>query len=769
MNTTIQKEIEAGLNTQQKEALYETDKPVLILAGAGSGKTRVITYKIAYLVQEKRVNPWNILAVTFTNKAANEMKERVKQLLSSSNLDSTSSGSASSSPMSSPIEELRHGFWVSTFHSACARILRKEIPLLGWGQNFSIYDSIDSKRLIQDILKEKNLSVPERLTVQSILHQISKYKRKGILPKHLAEQKDPIEQLISEIYKNYEKKLWEHNALDFDDLMNRCIDVLEKHEDRLHYYRNLFQYILVDEFQDTNESQYRLIELLGIGKTGISVVGDDDQAIYSWRGAQIENMFRFQKDFPSCSIIKLEENYRSPNSILQAAGSLIQKNSKRMDKTLWSKKPGKETLYFYRLPNDRIEAHWIREKLLSIEENGTKWSEMAVFYRMHYQSRVLEEELNRQSIPYRIYGGTPFYERMEMKDLISYLRILVNPKDWIPWRRIIHVPRRGIGEKTLAKIQALGSEKNLSFQESAIEVIERSLIGGSTQKKLRDFLQWLDRWKKETLNKNLVEISDSLIEAIDYKKYLNSYYDHYEERLENIRELKRAMEEYEFQNPTGGLEGFLNQSVLTRDFDGGDSEENNFLALMTLHNSKGLEFETVFILGLSEGLLPHSRSQDNLAELEEERRLLYVGMTRAKKTCLLSSAMESFRYSGVEYYLPSRFISEIDPQFIQELDAYPELSTKNGNNLRPQRKEAKNPFSESWHKESSNDLNDLSQKENSIKDISNIEIGDTLKHHKFGIGQVLEIHPKDNLSTVLVQFTDGNRLLILKYASLSKI
>ncbi len=737
------------LNDPQKSALLEINRPVLILAGAGSGKTRVITHKIAYLIKEHGYAPWNILAVTFTNKAAKEMRERVYKLLHMSE-DGVH-------PYSN------HSLWITTFHSSCGRILRREIDKIGYKTNFTIYDTDDTKSLIKDVIKANKLPSPSE-NLYNIISYISRCKNQFETPEHVIQlgmdDGDHFVQQVGKIYELYEKKLFENNALDFDDLLIKTINLFETDSDTLKHYRDLFQYIMVDEFQDTNPCQYKLIKLLAEGRDCISVVGDDDQSIYSWRGADISNIINFGNDFKNCLVVKLEQNYRSTNHILNAAHSVVRRNERRLDKKIWSDKGEGLKLKYFDCDDDRSESEWVVKELLNLHDSEVPLNHIAILYRMNYQSRILEDALNREGIPCIIIGGIKFYERMEIKDMLAYLTVMVNENDSIALKRIINIPKRGIGETTLGKIDIISAELGLSFEKAIDYCVENKMLRNPAKDKLLLFFDWLREIKKKKSDMSISQFFEYIIDEIHYSEHLKENYDNYDDRLENIRELGRAIVQYESEQMEPTLEHFLMEISLRSDIDQ-FHEEDGAVLLMTAHNSKGLEFENVFIIGMNEGVFPHYRSIDNYEDMEEERRLFYVGITRAKMRCYLSSSNRQMSFGQIKFYKPSRFISEIHPSYIEK------VITDEHDDIMQTEQEIFNHY---YKKQGENRkiLDKLANSSNRIKKSEDIQVGDILLHKEFGEGEVIKINEKGDMTTVLLSFPDGNRLLILKYAQLYK-
>lgn len=739
-----------NLNPQQLEAMKEVSKPVLILAGAGSGKTRVITHKIAYLVQEHKLRPWNILAVTFTNKAANEMKERALSML---NID--------------PDDTHRsRGLWISTFHSACGRILRRDIEKLGYTSNFTIYDTDDSKKIIKEIYKSMGLD-PKKFS--STNNYISAWKNDMITPEEaLKDAESNFSRLVvtyAKAYDLYEKKMKENNALDFDDLILKTIKLFKENPDVVEYYRNLFEYIMVDEFQDTNISQYILINMLS-GKENISVVGDDDQSIYSWRGADISNILEnFPKDYPDCKLVKLEQNYRSTNTILNAANSVIAYNSKRLSKNLWSDLGEGEKVIFHPSDTDREEADYVGMRISEkFKENPNE--NIAVFYRMNFQSRNFEEILRKRKIPYKIFGGIKFYERKEVKDLLAYLRIISNTSDSISAKRIINVPKRSIGKSTIQKVDELAEQYNLTFFEAIEYGCEEGIYTGTTKKKLEKFLDVIHKLQKSSKELTITKLFKYTVEVTAYEEYLKKECKdpgELKDRIANIEELERSLVAFEEENPdNASLEDYLMEINLQTDIDELE-ESGGYVSLMTIHKSKGLEFDTVFVSGCDEGILPHYMNMEDmdLSALEEERRLFYVAMTRARKHLYLSSAGERIRYRSTDEYEISSFIDEISENYII-VDNDDNAFIKSDWSWEKDYNRKKATMKKLYKQQ------DVSSK-SLIEDSNDIIINETLYHPKFGKVKVKNIKHNGTVdSVIVVDGTGKTRNLILKYAKLSK-
>lgn len=630
------------LNPEQKQAVLTTEGPLLILAGAGSGKTRVLTYRAAYLL-EKGVPPWAVLAITFTNKAAREMRERINRLAG----------------------EAADEMWVMTFHALSARILRRDIEKLGYKREFSIYDDDDQMTLIKRILKKLDIS-DKNYPPRAVKSVISDAKNHMLSPEDwLKDNPDFRSKPYYRVYCEYEKQLKENNALDFDDLILKTLELLTEHPPVLEVYRRRFSYIMVDEYQDTNMAQYMLVRTLAGDKKNVCVVGDDDQSIYGWRGADLRNILEFEKDYGGCPVIKLEQNYRSTGNILDAANQVIAHNTGRKEKALWTDADAGDKITLYHALDERDEAAWVCDTIQSLTRGGYELGDMAILYRTNAQSRVLEEALVRRGIRYGVYGGLKFYDRKEVKDVIAYLRVLVNPDDDISLRRIINEPRRGIGDSTVEAIAAYATQNGLSLLNALMEA-ENAGLSSRALTAVRGFTELLITLTGDMLDKPASEFITGLIEQTGLEKqYENDKEPENESRRENIHELVSAVIEYDRMNPDGGMVGFLENVALVTDTDRME-EKTSLVTLMTLHSAKGLEFPIVFLTGLEEGIFPISRAMFNEEQMEEERRLMYVGVTRAKKKLYLSHARNRMLYNARQSNEVSRFVTEIPARVLQE-------------------------------------------------------------------------------------------------------
>lgn len=639
-----------GLNPRQQEAVEHTDGPLLVLAGAGSGKTRVITHRIAYLIEEKGVPPANILAITFTNKAAAEMRERVDRLINS--------------PVSKRV-------WVSTFHSTCVRILRRDADKIDYDPNFAIYDTKDQEALVKECLSELNIN-DKSFPPRSIMAEISRAKDNLLAPEDYSREVrgDFRKEIIARVYEKYQEKLVKNNGMDFGDLIFNTIVLLTLRSDVLEYYQNRFKYILVDEYQDTNYAQYVLVSKLAQKHRNLFVVGDDDQSIYQWRGADVKNILEFEKDYPEVNVVKLEQNYRSTKNILEAANNIIKHNIFRKDKTLWTENPEGEKLKVYKALDERDEARFIAFKIKEmIREEGKDYSDFALLYRTNVQSRVLEEVFMQEGLPYRLVGATQFYQRMEIKDLMAYLRVISNPADDFSLNRIINTPRRGIGRTTIQALLDFARRYNTSLYEALVRYKENRHLSSKVHKNLKGFIELMEGLKQQKDELGVVELIDLVLKNTGYLSELERQNTpESRSRIENLQEFKSVAYEFEKQNPGQGLEEFLAHVSLVTDADTIDERENAVL-MMTMHSAKGLEFPVVFITGLEEGIFPHNRCLLEESELEEERRLCYVAVTRAKEKLFLTHAMTRTIYGSQKYNAPSRFLTEI-PEELQEEAAF---------------------------------------------------------------------------------------------------
>lgn len=710
------------LNSDQKKAVTHKDGPLLILAGAGSGKTRTITHRIAHLLDQKKVSPYSILAVTFTNKAANEMKARLEKLIKSS----------------------IRGLWMGTFHSICLRILKLDIENLeGFKANFTIYDEQDQIKLIKDCIQR--LGYNERVfEPRSIRSKIDSFKNKGLQLSDI--DSEILDERIKNVFNLYDEELRRQNALDFSDLLSLTVKLFEEHPSVLEHYQKRFSNILVDEYQDTNHLQYKIVKYLAQKSRNIFVVGDDNQSIYSWRGANIENILNFESDFTDTKVIKLEKNYRSTKNILNTSNELIKNNLERKEKTLWTENPEGDQIEYYEAADEEDEA----KNLISIimaakEKNNLLYKDIALFYRTNNQSKPIEDELILSGIPYSIIGGVGFYQRAEVKDIIAYLRIITNRSDNINLKRIINVPARGIGKVTLNNLELVSRENNLSIFDSIRYSIENKLFSLNTLSKLQKFYELMTnlfKLSEELIAKELIE---QLLEETNYLEFIESE----EERINNVSDLVNLAEEFDTEDEDSSLNDFLDWISLASDIDRFDQDKDK-ITLMTLHNAKGLEFPYVFITGLEEGLLPHFRSIGEIKQLEEERRLFYVGITRTMKKLYLSSASSRRFFGKKQPSIPSRFLNELPRELLnwRSFDEDYKLS-------RYKRKTVDN-----YEKDFElNYIDDISTNNNKRK--SKIKKGQGVEHSKFGKGIVLNVEGSGNNTKVTVMFKGVGKKKIL--------
>lgn len=634
------------LNDMQKKAVLQTEGPVLILAGAGSGKTGALTVRIAHLL-EKGIKPWNILAITFTNKAAKEMRERVDKLVESGAED----------------------IWISTFHSTCVRILRREIHHLDYDNQFSIYDADDQEKLMREVFKQLNFSTTDRhFSVKGAMAVISSLKEEMVSWEEYSRKVDANDLKavrVAQVYQVYQRRLKESNALDFDDLIYKTVLLFRTHPEVLEKYQERFRYIMVDEYQDTNTSQYELIHLLASKYKNLCVVGDDDQSIYGWRGANIHNILDFEKDFPNTTVIKLEQNYRSTKKILEAANAVIHHNQTRKDKTLWTQNESGNILHIYQADNEHDEARFVAEKIRELEKQGKTMDMFAVLYRTNAQSRAVEDFMVKNGIPYRLFGGVRFYERKEIRDVLSYLKVIANPADSIALRRIINVPKRGIGDTSLDKVAAFADVHGLSLY-GALQRLDEITELKSRAAKLKDFYELLEHLRQDADQMPVAELMDAIVKRTGYlQQLLDEGTEEALGRIQNIDEFVNKAAEYDKSNPEGGLGGFLEEVALVADIDSYDAAEDA-VALMTLHSAKGLEFPYVFMIGMEEGIFPGYRAvmYGGEKEIEEERRLCYVGITRAKEELFLSHARSRMQHGITQMNPSSRFLKEIPSDLV---------------------------------------------------------------------------------------------------------
>lgn len=714
------------LNPAQREAVEKTEGPVLILAGAGSGKTRVLTTRIAHLIEDKGVQAANILAITFTNKAANEMRERVEETLGSDTKD----------------------MWISTFHSCCVRILRKDINRIGYNRSFVIYDSADQVTLIKDCLKELNLS-DKVFEPKVVISTISGAKDKLYSPQKFKamHMHDNRMSKMADIYALYQDRLKRNSALDFDDLIYKTVELFKEDSEVLDYYRSRFKYIMVDEYQDTSKAQYELIKLLARQHQNICVVGDDDQSIYGWRGADIRNILEFEKDYDDVHVVKLEQNYRSTQIILDAANTVISNNIERKRKKLWSDKKDGELIKIQLAENEMDEADFVSDMIYKIcrEQNRT-YKDFAVLYRANAQARSVEDALNRSQIPYNIYGGTKFYERKEIKDLVAYLRVIQNPQDDISLKRIINVPRRGIGLRTIEKVEDRASLKQESLYSVLIDIETNSDISTKARNSISGFVDTIGTLRTIKEVYPVSKLIEKVLETTGYLDELSKdNSDESQDRIDNLKEFISIAIEFEQNSEDQDLEIFLTNIALTSETS--DDEVDDKVSLMTIHTSKGLEFPVVFLVGLEEGLFPIARAVRSMndADIEEERRLCYVGITRAKEVLYITLTKKRTLYGKTNPSIASRFMEELPKECIEKLNKEEKELTYSSS------KASYNVLDKYKQKYMSN-MNKSSVAKNvnaTVKDSSketnpdDIKLGSKVHHPKFGVGTVVSIIGSD--------------------------
>ena len=730
-----------GLNERQKQAVLHTEGPLLVLAGAGSGKTRVLTYRIAYLVEEKNVSPWSILAITFTNKAAREMKERLEKLVGSKAND----------------------MWVSTFHSACVRMLRRDIDKIGYDKSFVIFDYTDQQTVVKDCLKELQIN-DKNFPPKTVLREISNAKNELIEAKTFVKMHEGDYRMskMAAIYKLYQKKLRQNNALDFDDIIMLTIKVFNENPDVLSYYQQKFKYVLVDEYQDTNTAQYMLVSLIAKQYRNLCVVGDDDQSIYKFRGANIQNILDFESEFDNAVCIKLEQNYRSTQHILDAANHVIENNTGRKGKNLWTQNQSGEKIHLLSADNQYEEGVMIAKEIERlVEQKNCKYSDFVILYRMNAQSRVVEEMLLKQAIPYRVLGGLRFYDRKEIKDIVSYLRVIQNPMDNISLKRIINEPKRGIGKTTVEKAEEVANSRETSIF-SIISTADSIPTLTRPAAKLKYFVDMINMIsaQKETLT--VTALLEEVLDKTGYVKVLELE-DTIEaqSRLENIKELLSVAVEFEKNAEVKTLEAFLENISLVSDIDNYD-EDQDAVVLMTLHSAKGLEFPVVFLCGMEEGVFPSYRSSFEESELEEERRLCYVGITRAQQRLYVCHAFSRTLFGNTTYNRISRFVDEIPDDFIAEKEALPAPKSRAQLLENKSKLPAPNAVKKSFLT--------ATQVSSAKKEKIDYQVGDQVRHKKFGQGLVISVQPIGNDAKLEIAFEKvGTKNLMAVFANLEKV
>lgn len=735
----ISNQLLSGLNPVQQEAVKTTDGPLLLMAGAGSGKTRVLTHRIAYLMAEKHVAPWNILAITFTNKAAREMKERVESILGPGADD----------------------IWISTFHSMCVRILRRDIDRIGINRNFSILDTADQLSVIKGILKERNLD-PKKFDPRSILGTISSAKNELTEPEEFSKVAGGYyDQVVSDVYTDYQKKLLKNQSLDFDDLIMTTIKLFDRVPEVLEFYQRKFQYIHVDEYQDTNRAQYMLVKQLAERFQNLCVVGDSDQSIYRWRGADIANILSFEKDYPNASVILLEQNYRSTKRILRAANEVIKNNSNRKPKNLWTENDEGIKISYYRGDNEFGEGQFVAGKIHQLYSTGKrKLSDIAILYRTNAQSRVIEETLLKAGLNYNIVGGTKFYDRKEIKDILAYLRLVSNPDDDISFTRIVNVPKRGVGATSLEKIASYAAMNGLSFFQ-AIQQVDFIGVSAKAANALDSFRQMIENLTNMQDYLSITELTEEILDKTEYREMLKAEKSiEAQSRLENIDEFLSVTKNFEQKSEDKTLVAFLTDLALIADIDQLDQKEEesggkDAITLMTLHAAKGLEFPVVFLMGLEEGVFPHSRSLMEEAEMEEERRLAYVGITRAEQELYLTNAKMRTLFGRTNMNPESRFIAEIPDDLLENLNEKKETRAPSARKMQPRRGPVSRP---------------VSYASKTGGDTLNWAVGDKAGHKKWGTGTVVSVKGEGEGTELDIAFPSpvGVKRLLAAFAPIEK-
>ncbi|SDY15871.1 DNA helicase PcrA [Thermoactinomyces sp. DSM 45892] len=716
-----------GLNPTQRQAVETTEGPVQLIAGAGSGKTRVLTHRVAYLLAEKSIHPWNILAITFTNKAAREMKERIGKLVGS----------------------VAEDIWVSTFHSMCVRILRRDIDRIGYSRNFTILDTSDQLTVIKQVLKEENLD-PKKFEPRTILHKISSAKNALRTPAQMQLHASTfLDEVAGQIYEKYQHKLKTNESLDFDDLLMKAVELLSTVPEVREFYQRKFQYIHVDEYQDTNHVQYTLVKLLAEHHQNVCVVGDSDQSIYRFRGADISNILNFERDYPQATMIKLEQNYRSTQKILEAANVLIANNTERKPKNLWTDNDAGKPIIVMEAGNEHEEAYYVAEQISKGHREGIPYRDFAILYRTNAQSRVLEEVMLKENIAYQVVGGIKFYERKEIKDLLAYLRLVVNPDDDLSLTRVINVPKRGIGAATLEKIALYAASQGVSLFRAILEA-EQIGLTKRVMTTLQEFASLIQQMHAMVEYLSAVELTEEILQRSGYREELKREKTiEAASRLENIDEFVTVAQEFEKRSEDKSLITFLSDLALVSDVDQLDengmvdeSTKGDQVGMMTLHSAKGLEFPHVFLVGMEEGIFPHSRSLDDESEMQEERRLAYVGITRAEKELHLTYARARSIYGRTSMNLPSRFLKELPADILER------IGNQRGSTTIPVQR----------------------RMGTKIQPVGSWVVGDKAEHRKWGMGTVVQVSGEGEDMDLHIAFPMpvGVKKLCAKFAPITK-
>ncbi len=746
-----------GMNDKQAEAVLTTEGPLLVMAGAGSGKTRVLTHRVAYLIEEQGVNPWNILAITFTNKAAREMQERVGKLLGESARD----------------------IWVSTFHALCVRILRRDIDKLGYNRAFTIADTSEQRTLMKRICSELNVDT-KKYDPRAILSAISNAKNAmqtatdyAALNSHA---NNPLNQIVAKAYVLYQKELENSQALDFDDLIMKTIELFEKDPETLEYYQNKFHYIHVDEYQDTNDAQYQLVTLLAAKYKNLCVVGDADQSIYGWRGANMNNILNFERDYPEAHTVMLEQNYRSTQTILKAANEVIANNLVRKEKNLWTENGTGDKISYYRAQNEHDESQFVVSKIQAeISEHGYHYNDFAVLYRTNAQSRMIEETFMKSTVPYTMVGGHKFYDRKEIRDILAYLTLIVNPRDAMSFERVVNTPKRGIGPGSIDKLRQFANENGWSLLEAAQNVTLANAISTRIRAKIEDFGRLMADLTKEADYLTITELTNEILTKSGYLQMLKAENDlQAQTRQENLEEFKSVTQEYDQKhgedegNNRQKLMNFLSDLALVSDQDDVD-EEAPKVTLMTLHAAKGLEFPVIFLVGMEEGIFPLYRSLSNEKELEEERRLAYVGITRAKRKLYLTNAYSRMLYGRVQRNQPSQFVEEINDDLIKFENADSSGKAKSMNT--PFAKAAAQATTFTAQRRAHGLKHSAKQESTGTgADKKAWKVGDKVQHKKWGQGMVVSVNGSGNDMELDIAFpNEGVKRLLAQFAPITKV
>lgn len=745
LNLSVENNLLQGLNNKQQEAVKSVAGPLLIMAGAGSGKTRVLTHRVAYIIEQNLANPWNILAITFTNKAAREMRERVDKLMG----------------------EGAEDIWVSTFHALCVRILRRNAERIGYERAFNIASTSEQRTLVKRLLAALNVD-SKQYTPRTILGTISNAKNNMVTPEEFASNaKGPYEEVVAKVYRQYQEELHRNQAMDFDDLIMKTIELFKEFPDVLEYYQNKFHYIHVDEYQDTNEAQYELVTLLAARYRNICVVGDADQSIYGWRGANMENILNFEKDYPDATVVKLEQNYRSTKNILKAANAVIDNNINRKDKTLWTENAAGDKVHYYRAGNENDEAYYVIKQVQKLrQDQDYDYSDFAVLYRTNAQSRVIEEALLKAGIPYKLVGAHKFYDRMEIQDVLAYLRLATNPDDSLSFRRVVNVPKRGIGTTSVDKLADFATMNNITMLEAARQAGAAN-IRGKAQGQLLAFADLIADLHDFQMEHNITELTDEILQRSGYKEMLETEKTlENQSRLENLEEFKSVTAEFEknwmpTDEESNMFVDFLSDLALVSDQD--DVEEDApEVTLMTLHAAKGLEFPVVFLIGMEEGIFPLGRATEDDGELEEERRLAYVGITRAEKELYLTNAQSRMLYGRRQINPASRFITEIDTDvLVSEGHKASEIARPAG------RRDY--PF-DRYRKKTSFQPNQRIENKGTGAEKQAWKIGDQVKHKAWGTGTIIKVTGQGEGMELDIAFpSQGIKRLLASFAPITRV